>query len=293
MIIDCHYHIEERLLTVDEHLRKMDQNGIDMAALMAPMVEPFKEPPPFIVSMVQFFLTRRPLRWAGRAAVENFTSDGAVKILGHACPIDPDPPNDIVFDAVDVHPDRFLGWVFVNPRGNLDPVAEYEKWKDHPACVGVKAHPFWHRYPPLELVPVARKAASDGKPLLAHVGFGEHGDFYPLLDQVPDLKLILAHAGFPLYSDTWRKIKEMPNVYVDLSQTSYVGQATLKDVVRELGPDRCLYGTDGPFGFHGNDGTFDMGLIKSRIITEFPDASIQWKLLGENFIEVAGITVKQ
>ena len=43
-------------------------------------------------------------------------------------------------------------------------------------------------------------------------------------------------------------IRDSPNVLVDLSQTSYVGRRMLRDVVGALGPDRCLYGTDGPYG---------------------------------------------
>jgi len=34
MVIDCHYHLEERLLTVNELLQKMDQSGVDKTALM-------------------------------------------------------------------------------------------------------------------------------------------------------------------------------------------------------------------------------------------------------------------
>ena len=44
------------------------------------------------------------------------------------------------------HPDRFWGWVFVNPRA-ADPQAELERWAGEPGWIGVKAHPFWHRWP--------------------------------------------------------------------------------------------------------------------------------------------------
>jgi len=55
----------------------------------------------------------------------------------------------------------------------------------------------------------------------------------------------------------------MKNVYVDLSQTSYVSERATRDVVAYLGVERCLYGTDGPFGFHGGDGLFDYDFLKT------------------------------
>ena len=289
MIIDCHFHLDEQLMPVDTILRKMDQAGIDRVALMAPLVDAFTEPPPFLISALQFLLFHRPLRWAGRAAVSNFTKKGEIKILGRPCPIYAELDNATVFKTVDAYPDRFYGWVFVNPAGRQDPVAEYDKWRDHPGCVGIKAHSFWHRYAPAELIPVAKRVAADGRPLLNHAGFGTHGDFMPLLHAVPDLKLVLAHAGFPLYADTWEAIHHMPNVLMDLSQTSYVSERIMARAVAALGPDRCIFGTDGPFGFHGQDHTFDMGLIKARIETIFSDSAVQKKLLGENFIRVAKV----
>ena len=87
MIIDCHFHLDERLMPVDAILRKMDDAGIDRVALMAPLVDPFVEPPPFLISVLQFLLFHRPLRWAGKAAVSNFTKNGEIKILGRPCPI--------------------------------------------------------------------------------------------------------------------------------------------------------------------------------------------------------------
>ncbi len=289
MIIDCHFHLEERLLTMDQMLKKMDACGIDKTGLMAPMVDPIPEAGPLLIGLFHFLLFHRSTRWAARLLGAQFTEDGAIKLPAGTFPVYPDPDNRLVFDAVDKHPDRFFGWIFVNPRGKNDPVAEYGRWKDHPGAVGVKAHPFWHRYPPEELAPVARKAAADGRPLLIHAGFGEHGRFEDLVNQAPGLKLILAHAGFPAYADTWPKIKDNRNILVDVSQTSYVGEKILARVVRALGVDRCCYGTDGPFGFHDEHHTFDMCLIRKRIENLLPDPADRRKILGDNFAVFANI----
>ncbi len=289
MIIDCHYHLDERLLRTDELLSRMDANGVDKIALMAPMVEPFKEPSAFLVSLLQFLLTHKQLRGIGKSLVANFDASGDVNILGKIYKIDKDPDNVPVFDAVKKYPGRFSGWIFVNPRGRNDQVKEFGKWKNTPGVIGVKAHSFWHHFKPVELAPVARELAKTGKPMLIHVGFGEEGDFYSLLKEVPDLKLILAHAGFPVYRETWARIKDNKHVFVDLSQTTYVGESITRQVVEYLGVDRCLFGTDGPFGFYASDKKFDYGFIKRRLERLFPDKGIQKRLLGENFAELAGI----
>ena len=289
MIIDCHYHLDERLLPIDRMLRKMDACGIDKTVLMALLNDPIPVPGHMLVSLFQFLLFHRKTRWAARLLGAQFTEDGAIKLPAGAFPVYPDPDNAPVFDAVDKYPDRFLGWIFVNPRGKNDPVEEYERWKDHPGVVGVKAHPFWHQYEPVELAAVAGRAAADGRPLLIHVGFGAHGRFEDLLTSVPDLKLILAHAGFPEYADTWPKIKDNHNVLVDISQTSYVGKKILTRVIQALGVERCCYGTDGPYGFHDDQDTFDMCLIKKRIETLLPDPGDRQKIFGDNFAVFANL----
>ena len=207
MIIDCHYHLEERVLTVDGLLREMDRCGIHKVALMGSMIEPFREPPMFLITILQYLLENNSTRGIGKALISNFTDRGEVKILGKPYYIETDPDNEKVFAAVKNHPESFLGWVFVNPKGKKDQVAEFEKYKDSPGFIGVKAHPFWHHFQPVELAPVAERLAKTGKPLLIHAGFGEEGNFDALLAKVPDLKLILAHAGFPGYADTWKKIR--------------------------------------------------------------------------------------
>ncbi len=290
MIIDCHYHLEERLLKTDELLSRMEASGVDKVALMAGMVEPFKEPSTFLVGLLQFLLTHKSMRGIGKSLVANFNAQGDIILLGKAYAIDKDPDNGPVFDAVKRHPGRFFGWIFVNPKGKNDPVKEYERWENMPGAIGIKAHSFWHRYRPVDLAPVASGLAKAGRPLLIHVGFGEEGDFSSLLKVVPGLKIILAHAGFPAYRETWKKIKDNKNVYVDLSQTSYVGDRITRDAVVYLGVERCVFGTDGPFGFYGQDGKFDYGFIKKRIERLFPDKGVQKRLLGENFAEIACLT---
>jgi len=289
MIVDCHYHLERRLLTDDELLKKMDECGVDKVALMGVINEPIPKPPEFLLNIFRFSLTHSSFRFLAKILSTNFTSEGNIKIPTGIFHLYPNPKNEPIFQAVADKPDRFLGWVFVNPEGGTDQMQELNKWKDKPGFIGVKAHPFWHRYQPVELLPVAVLLAKMGKPLLIHAGFDAHGDYDVLLQKVPDLKLILAHAGFPLYSDTWNKIKNNKNVYVDLSQTSYLNERITWQAIEYLGVERCLFGTDGPYGAQGDDDLFDYSFIKRRIERLFPDKEIGKKLLGANFLELIDI----
>jgi predicted TIM-barrel fold metal-dependent hydrolase len=289
MIIDCHYHLERKLLTDDELLKKMDECEVGKVALMGVINEPIPKPPEFLLKILRFTLTHSSFRFLAKVLAANFTSEGDIKLPTGIFHLYPNPKNEPIFQAVADKPDRFLGWVFVNPQGGTDQIQELNKWKDKPGFIGVKAHPFWHRYQPIELLPVAVQLAKMEKPLLIHAGFDAHGDFDVLLQKVPDLKLILAHAGFPLYSNTWNKIKNNKNVYVDLSQTSYLNDRTTWQAIEYLGVERCLFGSDGPYGVHGDDDLFDYSFIKRRIERLFPDKEIQKKLLGENFLELIHI----
>ncbi|HQM46852.1 MAG TPA: amidohydrolase family protein [Smithellaceae bacterium] len=289
MIIDCHFHLEERALTVDRLISEIQKAGVDRVALMGSIIGPFDEPPVFLIKLLQKLLENSLTRGVGRALVSNFTPKGEVKILGKSYLLETDPDNEKVFATVQEHPDKFLGWIFVNPRGRKNQVREFEKYKDMPGFIGVKAHSFWHHFRPVELTPVAQKLVRTGKPLLIHTGFGEEGDFEALLKNVPDLKLILAHAGFPDYADTWKKIKPLKNVFLDLSQTTYTSERATLKTVEMFGADRLFFGTDGPFGFHGPDHQYDYGFIKRRIENMFADVKIKKKLLGESFANVVDL----
>lgn len=288
MIIDCHYHFDKRLLAEDILINKMNECEVDKIALMGVLNEPIPSPPEFLLNIFRFSWSHRPLRFIAKAMSNSFTSEGNIKLPTGIFQIHSSPKNEAIFQAIDKNPDRFLGWVFINPLDEKDQVQEFGKWKDHPGFIGVKAHPFWHRYEPIELLPVAEQLSKIGKPLLIHAGWGSHGNYDVLLKNLPDLKLLLAHAGFPLYSETWNKIKNYKNVYIDLSQSSYLNDRMTKEAVDYLGVEKCLFGTDGPYGVHGNDNLFDYSFIKRRIDKLFPDKEIKKRLLGENFLEFIG-----
>jgi predicted TIM-barrel fold metal-dependent hydrolase len=86
-----------------------------------------------------------------------------------------------------------------------------------------------------------------------------HAHFDPRI-----LRVISAHAGFPFYRGLWAYKGAHPNLYVDLS-SPYIDEALARAAVAAMGPERCIYGTDAPYGFHERDGSYDYGEIRGWV----------------------------
>ncbi|RJP85243.1 MAG: amidohydrolase [Desulfobacteraceae bacterium] len=291
MIIDMHYHLDERMETMDRLLTQMDRHRIDRVALIAQVVDPFHVEG---VAERLAHLVRNMLRgfWRrlGLLAYEStVTKSGKFSILGKTYPIYELPDNRIVADAIKTHPDRFYGWFFINPA-KQDAVAALEKNLETPGWIGAKCHPFWHRYPISRLDDAAALCSQRGLPLLIHLGGKkENGDFKYLPDRHPNLKIIYAHAGVPHYQHLWDHIKTKKNVTIDLS-SPYLDEPLRRAAVSALGPEKCLYGSDGPFGYPAAD---DHGYDHGAIMDEINRLPISTKdkegILGKNFKDLAGL----
>jgi predicted TIM-barrel fold metal-dependent hydrolase len=85
------------------------------------------------------------LRGIAKKLAANFSPEGDIILPKQTVKLYKDPDNESVATALKEHPDRFLGWIFVNPNGKNDILQEYEKWKDTPGFIGVKAHP-WRQF---------------------------------------------------------------------------------------------------------------------------------------------------
>lgn len=277
-IIDAHAHFDPRMLDLDGLLRRMDQHGIRQVALIPCMNDPLPHTPERLLAamraVMQHRLTRPLAELAHRALL---TPEGDLRLSGQVYQIYQRPDNDAVAQALRQHPDRLLGWIFLNPRNNprvsgresrpgsavLD---ELERYRQIPGMIGVKLHPHWHDYRTDLLHPLLRRLGELRLPALIHLGFGRRGDFRALAEAHPTVPLICAHAGFPFYQDLWTHGRALKNLHVDLS-SPYIDEALARGAVRVLGPERCLYGTDAPYGFPAEAGEpgYDYGRIKGWV----------------------------
>jgi uncharacterized protein len=203
------------------------------------------------------------------------------------------PDNAAVAGLAAAHPGSFLGWIFLNPRADPNALDELERWRQAPGMIGIKLHPHWHDYRTELLRPILRRAEELKLPALIHLGFGARGDFRAICERFPRLRVISAHAGFPFYQDLWRYRGDCPNLYVDLS-SPYIDERLARGAVEAMGPERCLYGTDAPYGFHEGDGSYDYKQILGWVERMPVSSEKQEGVLGANFLSIladAGVSV--
>jgi len=290
MIIDMHYHLDENMEPMARLLAQMDKFHIDRIALVSQMVEPFHVQgfAEKLSNFVRVLLTGFWYRLGLLAYESTVTKSGKFSILGKTYNIDQLPDNKTVAAAVAAHPDRFYGWFFINPSKE-DSVAEMEKRLETKGWVGVKCHPFWHRYPVDLLDDAAALCSEKGIPLLIHIGGKkDNGDFRYLPERHPKLNIIYAHAGVPHYRRFWEYAKPKKNVFTDLS-SPYLNAPLRLAAMKAMGPEKCMYGTDGPFGYPADDGGYDHGAILEEI-QQFPISTKEKEMIsGQNFADLIGI----
>jgi len=287
--IDDHYHFDPDMFPLEKMINAMDSEGIGKIALVARMNEPFyldtdfkKESTRALRTLLYegnsmgITLYESTVNSEGNFALDPLTEE-IYKIYAQ-------PDNNEVGEVIDKYPDRFYGWIFVNPAGPSDPVEEIKKYASIPQMIGVKTHPWWHQYPIKKLERVAKWCEENAYPIQVHLGTGEMGDYRYLPKNFPDLKIVYLHAGVPFFRDVWDFARDF-TVFFDLS-SPYVNETIIKEAVKYLGSGRCLYGTDGPYGYQMPGEGYDYILIKGWI-EELPiSTDDKVKILRKNFLSI-------
>lgn len=282
MIIDAHYHFDDQVESVDALLEQMQLNNVNRVALIPKMQEPVHLQG--LVKKASDLLPRllmSRLRFLGFLLYNStVTSDGRISTLGKKYLLFHQPDNEYIDKVIQAYPDRFFGWIFVNPKV-VDPLTEVEQWYGRKGWVGVKTHPFWHDYPVAFLDDIAAFCSEINFPILIHLGSDqESGDYQYLPERHPKLKIIYAHAAVPRYREVWKYAKDKENIFVDLSSLIYTNEKILADVIDILGAEKCLYGTDGPYANATQNRMLD------RIFQLHLSDHKREQILGKNFLEL-------
>lgn len=161
--------------------------------------------------------------------------------------------NDFIAQAVQQHPDRFIGFGSIHPEH-----PEMEKELDRMLSLGlkgVKLHPDFQHFllDDKRAIDLFKAMAERGLPLLVHTGDKRYQYSQPermarALDRVPDLKAICAHlGGWSVWDEAWRLLAGRDNVYVDCCSSLYaIDPETAAEVIHHYGADRVFFGTDYP-----------------------------------------------
>jgi len=165
--------------------------------------------------------------------------------------------NAYVYEAVQRHPDRILGFGWADPRLGLDKAKEAAR-----RCIydygfyGVKLNgaqnSFYIDHPDISL-PVVEEIARTGKLLAFHVGTDAYETTHPfrvarIARMFPEVQMLMVHMGGVGYADLTNAAIEMaqecPNL--TLIGSAVRTQAILK-AIKTLGAYRVCFGSDTPF----------------------------------------------
>ncbi len=265
MVIDMHAHFEPRMLEEATLKSKMRRAGVDKVVLIPCMNDPLPQTPERLLKAARVLARSRVTRPLVEAIHRTtLTPEGDLTLRGKTYGIYDRPDNDTVAELARRHPDDFAFWAFLNPRNNPRVLDELERLRTFPGMVGVKLHPHWHDFRTEIAEPILVRAEELGLPLLVHLGFRARGDFRAICERHPRLTVIAAHAGFPFFDDLWAAGRRTKNLHIDLS-SPYLDEAVARAAVRAMGADRCLFGTDAPYGFHEADGSYDYAAIRGWV----------------------------
>jgi predicted TIM-barrel fold metal-dependent hydrolase len=169
------------------------------------------------------------------------------------CSIGPDYKygNDMVADAISRYPDRFIGYVTVNPNYEDDMKNELDRCFARNGFKAIKIHPANHghsidskRYHIVYETGEERQCH-----ILIHTwGRQDVALLKKIASQYPRANFIMGHSGGDVRAmeDIIDIVNSSDNVYADLAiSINYEGN--VEWLVKEMGSKRVLYGSDMPF----------------------------------------------
>lgn len=197
-------------------------------------------------------------------------------------------PNELIAEAVDKYPDRFMGFACVDPHKGYLATQELEMAVRELGLVGLgEILPSdIELYPnDKKMYPLYEKAVELDIPVLIHTGqIFDPGNKIKynnpvFVDDVavdfPSLRLIVAHFGWPWVDEAIAVVQRNPNVYFDISgwAPKYIPKLVI-DYMNGPLSDKALFGTDFPL------------ISWERFISELEELplkeSTRKKVLGEN-----------
>ena len=156
--------------------------------------------------------------------------------------------NDLVLKAAQEYPGRFIPFAAVNPWYGDKAIIELER-AFHEGAAGLKLHPPIQGFQITDAIvfPVVEFAVKCRKPIYFHTGTAVSSSPFQLTElamRYPEGTFIMGHAAYADYwNDVEASVKCVPNIYIETSQHLPV---FIRDLVKQVGADRIIYGSDSP-----------------------------------------------
>jgi predicted TIM-barrel fold metal-dependent hydrolase len=247
MIIDFHVHIREEGTPLyqgspDDYVRKMDQLGIDKMCILG-------------VDLGKYGAGSNRRDCQMRLAAYE-------KKIGFKTTLS----NRHIYEFVNVHPDRLVGFGSLHPDSEYNLEEEFEKCVNDYGFKGIKLYPLTGFYPDDErMYPVYDKAEKYGSVILFHTGVKDTGamnmkyDNPIFLDNISaeflELKLVMAHVGYPWIDEALMVAFCNRNIFLEISGLIIFELFTKTPVVKEVLTkilncatlnEKTIFGSDGP-----------------------------------------------
>lgn len=168
----------------------------------------------------------------------------------------------------------------INPWYNEKALNEIDRCIDVLNFKGFKLHPWMTGFPINSnmMDPIIERISYYDVPVLIHSGtppWSEPMQIGELSRRHPKVKIIMAHMGIiDLWKEAIDTAKRNKNIWLETSGTP---SAAIKIAIKELGPERIIFGSDSPYG--GKGGTlFQLNKIKDLHLPK----DINDLILGKN-----------
>ncbi len=195
--------------------------------------------------------------------------------------------NQIVAEACNAHPDRFIGYGTVTPLEPDRIVPELEWCADHYDMRGIKLHPYSAEYPAdgPNHFPVYGYAEEHDLPVLIDVNHRQYNyeGLIRAAERYPNVQFIMPHYGGSLKA-TRETCTACPNVAVDMTYT-VLGYDYIERLVDICGAERVLFGSD----IHVSAPESRLGYIIGARISDREKRMI----LGENIARLCKIEIPE
>jgi len=168
-----------------------------------------------------------------------------------------DKANEYVHKAMKKHPDKILGFGWVNPNLGVEKAKkDVKKYINEYGFYGVKLNgaqnDFYIDDPKLS-VPVIEEIVETGKLLALHVGADAYDRTNPfrvakIAKQFPKLQILMVHMGGVAFDDLTNAAIEVAKEHSNLTLIgSGVRTIQVLKAIKTLGSSRVCFGSDTPF----------------------------------------------
>ncbi|HEX5483268.1 MAG TPA: amidohydrolase family protein [Terriglobia bacterium] len=199
-----------------------------------------------------------------------------------ACYNDCPRGNTEVAEVLKRYPQRFRGYITVNPNPPGEALAELERWAGFHAPPLIKLHPELHKYPldGPHYRPVWDYANQTRAIVLVHTWDSDLNcgplQLGPMAREFTQARILLGHAGVTWrgYQQAMQVAETAPNTFLDISG-SQSHRTVIELAVSRLGAERILFGSDMPY--------LEASVSLGRVLTSRISDQDKELILRENF----------